>query len=143
MQRSEEIEAVMREMVEGIGSGDVAGILARMSQEPGTVIIGSAAEEYTRDHAVMERALHDSTPQGASGIHVKLDEVAGFAEGDIGWADSTGRFERDGESAPTRFTCVLRREGGEWRVVQAHASIPVPNDRMFDAMFREGAAAAS
>ena len=143
MQRSAEIEQVMREMIGAVSRGDMATMLARLSREPGTVLIGSAPEEYTRDLGEMEQIMEDSTPQGSNHIRAVLDEVTGYAEGDLGWADSTGRFERDGAGTPTRFTCVFRREQGEWKVVQAHASIPVPNDHMFDAVFTEGTTAAA
>jgi ketosteroid isomerase-like protein len=85
----------------------------------------------------MERVLDDSTPDADAHLQVTLDEVAGYIQDDVAWADGTGRFERDGAITPTRFTCVFRREDGAWRLVQAHSSIAVPNDRMFDAMFRQ------
>jgi len=34
----------------------------------------------------------------------------------------------------------LHQENGDWKIVQTHASIGVPNDRMFDPMLRPGGA---
>jgi hypothetical protein len=40
-----------------------------------------------------------------------------------------------------RFTVVLLREKDGWHVVQNHASIGVPNDKMFDPLVRRARAA--
>jgi hypothetical protein len=34
-----------------------------------------------------------------------------------------------------RMTAVLHQDDGEWKAVQTHASIGVPNDRVLDPMF--------
>jgi hypothetical protein len=39
-----------------------------------------------------------------------------------------------------RLTAVLHQEDGDWKIVQTHASIGVPNDRMFDPMLQPGGA---
>jgi len=70
-----------------------------------------------------------------------LDDVKAFQEGGVGWAAGRGHFEMGGKRVPVRFTAVLRQEDGEWKAVQAHASIGVPNDRMLDAMFQPGLSA--
>ena len=45
----------------------------------------------------------------------------------------------DGKRAPVRITAVLHQEDGDWKAVQTHASIGVPNDRMLDPMFQTSA----
>jgi hypothetical protein len=52
------------------------------------------------------------------------------------------QLQRGGESVEVRFTNVLVREGGAGRIVQAHASIGVPNERMFDPTLTGAASAA-
>ena len=54
----------------------------------------------------------------------------------MGWADTTGSFQIDGKTVETRGTAVFLREEGEWRAVQSHVSIGVPNERMFDQVFQ-------
>lgn len=44
-----------------------------------------------------------------------------------------------GKRVPVRMTAVLHQEDGEWKAVQTHASIGVPNDRMLERMFQGGA----
>ena len=73
-------------------------------------------------------------------MHISVDEIRGYEEGDIGWSDATGRFEHDGTVVQVRITGVVRREDGVWRFVQTHASIGVPTAHMFDPMFTGAAA---
>ncbi len=74
-------------------------------------------------------------------IHVRIAELRGYEHGDVGWADGTGTFEHDGESVEVRISAVFLREKGDWRMVQNHASIGVPNDHMFEPLFRGAPAA--
>lgn len=141
MERSPEIEQLMRDMVSAIDRGDATSVADGLSAEPGVVLIGTSPDEYTRTREAMERVLEDSTPQGSSHIHVGLNEVSGYEEGDVAWADSTGTFRRDSDVVDVRFTGVFRREQGEWRCVQAHSSIGVANEKMFDAGVRGAKAA--
>ena len=60
---------------------------------------------------------------GDLGIHVK---------GDVAWVEGQARFVRaDGAERPVRMTGVLVREDGQWKVVQSHASLGVPNADIF------------
>lgn len=137
MNRSPEIEQLMRDMVEAVDRGDMDTLNNRtLSGEDGVVMIGTDPGEYTRTQAGMRQMLEDSTPEGPLHMHVAMDEVHGYEEGDVGWADGTGSVTRGGDSAATRFTAVFRREQGGWRCVQAHSSIGVPNEIMFDATLR-------
>jgi hypothetical protein len=82
------------------------------------------------------RLFRESTPEGELGVRVGLDDVAAFREGSVGWAASHGYFEMGGRRVPMRLTAVMHQEDGEWKAIQSHASIGVPNDRMMDPMFR-------
>jgi ketosteroid isomerase-like protein len=137
MRRSPEIEQLMRDMVGAIDRGDIERVDRMLSGEPGCVMIGTSPDEYYRTQEGMRQLLEDSTPEGPIHIHVTVDEVYGYEEGDVAWADCTGSFRRDNDVVATRFTEVFHREQGEWRSVQGHSSIGVPNERMFDAALRE------
>ena len=131
MQRSPEIERIAYELVAAIERGDIDTI-GRMTALDGEVVgIGSDPAEYARGFEENMRLMRESTPEMGAQIHAHLDVVHGYEEGDVGWLDGVGRFEREGESVDVRMTGVLHREDGEWRVVQSHASIGVPNERMF------------
>jgi hypothetical protein len=78
----------------------------------------------------------DSTPEGELGVTVGLDDVKGFREGPVGWAAGHGYFKMERRRVPVRLTAVLHQEDGEWKAVQIHASIGVPNEQMLDPMFQ-------
>jgi hypothetical protein len=141
MQRSPELEKAVREMIDAMQASDVPAMERILSRAEGSVLIGSEAAEYTRDIDEMMRIMRDSTPDQGYHITVTLDDVRGYQEGDVGWVDGTGRFEREGQSVEVRMTGVAHREDGQWRFVQTHASIGVPNEHMFEPMLEHQAAA--
>jgi ketosteroid isomerase-like protein len=133
----------MRDMIAALERGDIDHIDRTTSREPGVVAIGSDPGEYSRERDQIIELMRQSTPEVGMHIHAGIDEIRGYEDGDVGWADGTGSFTRDGDSVSVRFTGVARREDGEWRIVQTHASIGVPNDHIFDALFRAEHAGAS
>ena len=86
-------------------------------------MIGTSPDEYARSEEGMGQMIEDSTPEGPEQIHMSVDEVYGYEEGDVAWADSTGRFTRDDKTVATRFTTVFHREEGGWRCVQAFGGV--------------------
>lgn len=141
MKRSAEIEQLTRDFIAALERGDIAFIERTTSREPGVVAIGSDPNEYATDYERIIRLMSESTPGAGLQIHVRLNQIRGYEHGEVGWGDGTGAFEHDRESVEVRFTLVLLREKDGWRVVQSHASIGVPNDRMFDPLFRRAHAA--
>jgi len=131
MQRSPEIERIAHQLIEAIERADIDTIERMTAHDQDVVGIGSDPSEYARGFDENMRLMRESTPEMGAQIHARLEEVHGYEEGEVGWLDGIGRFERDGESVEVRMTGVLHRENGEWRVVQSHASIGVPNDCMF------------
>jgi len=141
MKRSKEIEQLGRDFIAALERGDLGFMERTTSREQGGVVIGSDPREYATGYEQIIRALGESTPGEGPQIHVRHEEIRGYEQGDVGWADGTGAFEHDGESVELRFTMVAIREKDGWRIVQNHASIGVPNDRMFDPLFRRMPAA--
>jgi ketosteroid isomerase-like protein len=138
-ERSPEIEQLMRDMLEAMARSDVATIERTMSHEPYVLGIGSDPAEWVEGYDDVMRVFRESTPDSELGVTVGLDDVTAFSEGTVGWAAGHGYFEIEGRRVPVRMTAVVHQEDGEWRTVQTHASIGVPNDRMFDPMLQDGA----
>jgi ketosteroid isomerase-like protein len=141
MKHSPEIERFMREGIAALERGDLAAVGEMTSRHEGVIGIGTDPGEYARGYDQVIGLMGDSTPEAELELHVRLDEVHGYEEGDIGWADCTGSFERHGQTVPVRITLVARREDGVWRDVQTHSSIAVPNEHMFDELFQTSARA--
>ena len=123
---SSELTAVMRRMIAAFESRDAATARSLISQRDETLVVGSDAREwlYGVESYEIFAAQVVETPKFRWTIH-RLDA---FAEGTVGWAaaDSRADFE-NGLSADFRVTAVFVLEEGVWRVVQWHASVPVPS----------------
>jgi ketosteroid isomerase-like protein len=135
-ERSPEIEQVVRDILEAMVHSDVDEIGRRTSRDPGVLSIGSDASEWAEGHDEIMRLFRESTPEGELGVRVGLNDVKAFREGSIGWAAGHGYFEMGGKRVPVRLTAVLHEEDGDWKAVQSHASIGVPNEHMLDPMFQ-------
>ena len=136
MERSE-VEAVVRGVLESIGTADADAFAEHLSNESDVVLIGTDAKEWWRGRdevSAAVRAQFAATP--GMRVDVRSTDLEGHSSGDVGWAAGRARFEvPHGASNEIRFTAVLRREGGGWKVVQAHSSLGVPNDEAFGVDF--------
>ncbi len=123
---SSELAAVMRRLISAFESRDAATARSLISRRDETLVVGSDAREwlYGVEGYEVFAAQVLRTPRFRWTIH-RLDA---FTEGSVGWAaaDSTADFENGG-SAEIRVTAVFVLEEGVWRVVQWHASVPVPS----------------
>jgi hypothetical protein len=105
-------------------AGDLAAFLDHLSRQPGTHVLGTDAGEWWADPAALRQGGQDSL-----GLTVLPGQLQAWREGSVGWVVSPdARFRRaDGGEVPVRYTGVYRLEDGEWRLVQGHWSIGVPN----------------
>jgi ketosteroid isomerase-like protein len=135
-ERSPEIEQVLRDTLDAMVRSDIDAIGRRTSRDACVVSIGSDASEWAEGHDEIMRLFRESTPEAELGVRVGLDDVTAFREGSVGWTAGRGYFEIEGKRVPVRLTAVLHQEDGEWKTVQSHASIGVPNDQMLSPMFQ-------
>ena len=126
-ERAPEIEQLLRDTMGAMERGDIETIERR---------IGSDGSEWVEGYEDNMRLWRESMPEGPSKMHSALDDVTAYREGSVGWAAAHGYFEVEGQRVPVRLTMVVHEEDGEWKAVQSHASIGVPNDRMFDPIFQ-------
>jgi ketosteroid isomerase-like protein len=123
---SPELETLTRRLAEAVGAGDAAFVRDLVAQRAPVAFLGTDPAEWWTDADALARAL---AAQGAAGVEVLPGEPVAYAEGDVGWAvDRRLRFRHGGQEVPCRMTVVYRREGGAWRLVHFHASIPVGNE---------------
>jgi ketosteroid isomerase-like protein len=135
-ERSPEIEQALRDILDAMVRADVDEIGRRTSRDACVLSIGSDASEWAEGYDEIMRLFRESTPEGELGVRVGLDDVKAFREGSVGWAAGHGYFEMKGGRVPVRLTAVLHQEDGDWKTVQSHASIGVPNQQMLDPMFQ-------
>jgi class 3 adenylate cyclase/ketosteroid isomerase-like protein len=124
---SEEIRQVVKRWTEGISAGDADSVLARVSEHPGTLLVGTDPDEWWRgdERRVVRRQMEELGAQP-----IAWEEIEAWEEGSVGWACGKLTIDWDGTSYATRFTCVLHLERGEWKVVQHHLSMPRSNETL-------------
>ncbi len=87
------------------------------------MIIGTAAHEWHGDRDKWKAAFPPI------GLRVEAGDIEAWQEGSIGWLADTPSFVLpDGTAIRTRATAVMRREDGEWKLVQCHVSVGVPDE---------------
>jgi ketosteroid isomerase-like protein len=125
----DEIRKLLDELIEAQNSGDAPRLRAMLSERPDAVHVGTDAEEWWTSGQLVDAV---AVAGGGGGIRAVADDMDVHVQGDIAWAEGRGRFTRaDGAERPVRITAVLVREGGQWKLVQSHASIAVPNADIF------------
>jgi class 3 adenylate cyclase len=122
---SEEIRRIVERWTRAHAEGDHESALARLSELPGTLIIGNDPNEWW--HGKEARAIWARQLEELGSFPVASYEVEAWEEGTVGWASVKETITSSGASFDGRATYVLHLERGEWKVVQVHWSLAKPN----------------
>jgi uncharacterized protein (TIGR02246 family) len=123
-----DLEAVVREMFEGLDKGDASFAMASIADD------AQGIDEISRRWMRGENELVSYVKQMlgmVSDVHSDMQDVHERVWGDYGvltcWLEQDYTMDGDRKhiSAPT--TVVLRRDGGNWRVELFH-SLPLPEE---------------
>lgn len=131
MERSDELKGVVLTAFENFSSQDTSWINRHTSRHEGVLVIGTDPNEWIEGgERVAESAqqeIRESTARFSS-----AGGVEAFVEGTVGWASSRPVWTlEDGTEVPARWTGVFHQEDGEWKMVQGHISVGVPNEDVF------------
>jgi len=121
MEPSEEIRRVVERWTLATARGDAIP-LERLSDHPGTLMIGTDPAEWWRGkaaHAIWARQIEQIGP-----FPVTATEIDAWEEGTVGWAGVKETVEWEGRSIESRATYVLHLERDEWKIVHVHWSFP-------------------
>jgi adenylate cyclase len=123
---SEEIRRIIERWTRAVSEGDHESALERLSELPGTLIIGNDPNEWW--HGDEARAIWARQLEELGSFPVTSYEVEAWEEGTVGWACVKETITpSDGASFDGRSTYVLHLERGEWKVVHVHWSVAKPN----------------
>ncbi len=123
-----QVRAAIDEAVDAQNAGDAERLRAILWDRPGTVHIGTDADEWDTSQEFVDAMAS----QGDDDVRAVVDDLGVHAQGDVAWAEGHGRFTNSsGRERAIRMTAVLVRQDGRWRVAQSHASIGVPNEETF------------
>ncbi|HLB61784.1 MAG TPA: nuclear transport factor 2 family protein [Actinomycetota bacterium] len=130
MERSQELEDLVRAWFGAASKGDASLIDRHVSRDPGTRLIGSDPNEWL-DGEEIAGFLRGEAENAAGNATFTPSEAEAYSEGSVGWASTRLTITLpDGRFVSPRWSAVFHREDGEWRFVQTHASIAVPNEEI-------------
>jgi ketosteroid isomerase-like protein len=131
MEHSVELRDAALAMFEAASRQDPSRIDRHTSSHAGVLMIGTDPEEWTRGgKRVAEESRQEMQESGT--MEFSPGEVEAFVEGTVGWISARPVWTlADGGRVPARLTGVFHREGGEWKLVQGHVSVGVPNEELF------------
>ena len=129
LQQSPELRELMLRFYQAFEGGDAALAIGLLSQEEGVLAIGTDPNEWWSDYATMERVYATQLREMRdAGMSLQPGDLRCYQDGNVGWCADQARMRLPyGTEVPMRLTAVFHREGGEWKMVQSHASVGVPN----------------
>ena len=93
--------------------------------------MGTNPEEWLQGERVAEFLKEEVEAMGGN-VTISAGDPEAYSEGSVGWGVTRPMITLpDGRSVSPRWSAVFHREDGEWRLVQLHASIGVPNEEVF------------
>ena len=106
------------------GEGDPESLFAN---DEGVVGIGSDPDEWWEGHDRLSTVFRAQS-EALRGSRIENSEPVAYAVGDVGWvADRPIFVAPNGSTVSFRVTATAVHEGDEWRFVQWHGSVGVPN----------------
>jgi SnoaL-like domain len=140
-ERSREVEEFLFKMEEAFTRRDLGFLERTTSHEVGTLDIATDPDEWAEGYEAIIQAERDMMKEGPQQWDVYLEEVAAFREGSVGWGAGRGYAEIAGKRVRLRMTAVVHLEDGEWKRLQSHTSIGVPNGDVLNPIFQPQARA--
>jgi class 3 adenylate cyclase/ketosteroid isomerase-like protein len=126
---SEELRRVIERFFDATRDGDAQAVSNRLSREPGFERLGTDPDERWFDGEEAALIFAQQMRELGGGYPWHLDsEVRAYTEGNVGWGSLTTQFDTMDGPVPLRLTLVLHLEHGDWKIVQAHGSVPTTNE---------------
>jgi len=129
-ERAPEIELLFRDAYTAIQAGDPEPMRRLFSDSGETLALGSDPNERSQGSAAIAAMLREYAESRDVLPQVTVENVVAHREGDIGWAIVDLAMHRTRDTVPWRETLVLRREDGEWRIIQFTVALLVPNEQI-------------
>lgn len=136
IERSPEIEHFLHKLVEAFEERDVAFYERTISREAGALDIATDPDEWAEGYDKIVELERQMMEEGSQVWHVRLDDVTAYREGSVGWGAGRGFLQVEGAEVPYRWTGVVHQEDGEWKAIQLHASIGVPNAEVLNPLLQ-------
>ena len=91
--------------------------------------VGSDPNEVLEGEEAFEHMKQEMKEMG--GIKFLPGEIKAYEEGSVGWGIARPTLTLpNGKQVLMRWSAVFHQEDGEWKLVQFHASVGVPNEQL-------------
>jgi SnoaL-like domain len=132
MEPAPELVALLQRYYAASAQGDTTFLEMLIARRPGALVIGTDPAEWWRGGDEIVQTW-TSAWQQRGGLPVEDSQPEAFRVGDVGWVADRARWRLpDRRLVPFRLTAVFQHDGQEWRMVQAHFSLGVPNETIAD-----------
>jgi len=135
----DEVKARLAQLYAASTNGDLNAIDGLFSGDPHALLLGTDPTEVVTGHTNIVQFWQDifqalgslgypnngGLPIVAAGPPLQVD-----VHGAVAWVADQPTFQFAHGSVPFRLTAVFHKEGGEWRIIQIHFSIGVPNSTL-------------
>jgi hypothetical protein len=128
MEPSPELRELMFSLYKAMASGDYAFMERHFSASAGVLTIGTDPNEWWTDRETATRVFRAQLEE-MGGFPIAAGDPQAYTEGTVGWVADQPRVTMPGAEMRLRLTGVLRREGEDWKIVQWHISMGVPNEQ--------------
>ncbi len=117
----------MLRFYDSLASGDASFIDRHFSVAEGARGVGTDPGEWWQGARVAGAWKEQLEAMGGRMPLVAGDPEA-YVEGTVGWVADRPTMQLPGGAIGVRLTAVFHEEDGEWKLVQAHGSLGVPNE---------------
>ena len=131
MMRSPELEDLTMQLYEAVSNADAAFFERYLSRSESCVVIGTAPGEWWEAYDAALEPIRTQMASVGDSVELLPGDVRAYREGEVGWVADQPTLKVGSVASLCRHTSVFAREEGEWRIVQHHFSIGVPNDEVF------------
>lgn len=130
MEKSKEIADIIAGWFKAAEKGDGAYALTHVSRAPSTLLVGTDPKEWFRGKTAAQFLSNEAKSMGGQ-IKVKVGKVEAYKEGSVGWGIANPSITLpNGKIFQPRWSAVLHKEAGKWKIVQIHASAGIPNEQL-------------
>jgi hypothetical protein len=130
MKLSSEIQQLMTRFYDEASKGNFDAVDGLVSH--GDVRwIGTDPNERWETPAAVSKAWRDQSTAIGAPVRITAGDLVAYQQDNVAWLSDRPTFElADGSKVPFRLTTVWLREPDGWRIVQFHASVGVPNEKL-------------
>jgi ketosteroid isomerase-like protein len=128
MKTSAQLQKIINNWFESVANGDLSWTDRYISKT--ARLVGTDPNEWLEGEKVVEFLKEEVKAMGGV-VKVEMGETEAYEEGSVGWGLAKPTLIMpNGQQVSPRWSAVFHREDGEWKLVQLHASVGIPNEEL-------------